>query len=42
MSEFGGGAENICSHGVFRILTRNGSKKARSQKRELMFSNGQR
>src|SRR5258708_35780811 len=24
MSEFGGGAENICSHGVFRFLTLNG------------------
>jgi len=26
MSEFGGGAENICSHGVFRILTHNGCR----------------
>jgi len=25
MSEFGGEAENICSHRVFRILTHNGS-----------------
>jgi hypothetical protein len=50
-SDVTAGLRNVCRWGksgsrdcVARLpsLTRNGSKKARSQKRELMFSNGQR
>src|SRR5882762_3689625 len=34
MSEFGGRAENICSHGVFRILTQPGHPRAAAATRK--------